>query len=268
MAEGKRYYWLKLKDDFFSSKRIKKLRKLAGGDTYLIIYLKMQLKALKTDGILKWTGLEEDFADELALDLDEEPDNVKVTLQFLASCGLIETSDNVNFLLPYVEENTGSEGASAQRMRDLRSRNASLCDGNVTDVLRISDGEIEIEKEKDIEIEKEIKKGGVFQRFAGSDKELSSALKEFNEFRNRKKKPMTDEAKERMCRKLEKFPREQWIEILHQSIDQGWTDIYPLKEQKVEQKQEGRNFKISNDPDKWAKDETFLQAIGDLMNGK
>ena len=34
---GKRYYWLKLQDDFFKSKRIKKLRKIAGGDTYTII---------------------------------------------------------------------------------------------------------------------------------------------------------------------------------------------------------------------------------------
>ena len=46
---NKRYYWLKLYDDFFSSLRIKKLRKLAGGDTYLAIYLKMQLLAMKSD---------------------------------------------------------------------------------------------------------------------------------------------------------------------------------------------------------------------------
>ena len=47
MAGNKRYYWLKLMDDFFDSKRIKKLRKMAGGDTYTIIYLKMQLLSLK-----------------------------------------------------------------------------------------------------------------------------------------------------------------------------------------------------------------------------
>ena len=286
MAEGKRYYWLKLKDDFFSSKRIKKLRKLAGGDTYLIIYLKMQLKALKTDGLLKWTGLEENFADELALDLDEEPDNVKITLQYLASCGLIETSDSVNFLLPYVAENTGSETAATQRWRDWKARQDMLESNTLptqsnalpTHNQHVAnvEKEIEIEKEKELEIEKDIeppkRQGGVFQRFAQGDKELASALKEFNEFRNRKKKPMTDEAKERMCRKLEKFPREQWIDILHQSIDQGWTDIYPLKgaENKETEKSAplNRNFKVSGDPDKWAKDESFLQAIGDLMNGK
>ena len=52
MSNGKRYYWLKLHDDFFNSKRIKKMRRMAGGDTYTIIYLKLQLMAMKKDGVL------------------------------------------------------------------------------------------------------------------------------------------------------------------------------------------------------------------------
>ena len=47
---GKRYYWLKLPDDFFRQKAIIKLRKIAGGDTYTVIYLKMLLTAIKQDG--------------------------------------------------------------------------------------------------------------------------------------------------------------------------------------------------------------------------
>ena len=116
----KRYYWLKLYSDFFSSVRIKKLRKLAGGDTYLTIYFKMQLLAMQHDGILRWSGLEDDFTSELALELDEEPENIKVTLAYLLSCGLAETDDNVNFFFPFAVSNVGSEGTSAQRMRDAR----------------------------------------------------------------------------------------------------------------------------------------------------
>jgi predicted phage replisome organizer len=137
---GKRYYWLKLQDGFFDSKRIKKLRKIAGGDTYTIIYLKMQLLAMKRDGVLEYSGLEDSFAAELALDLNEEPDNVSVTVSYLLSCGLLETADNREYFVPYSVENTGSEGTSAKRMRQLRERHASQ-----------SDGEIEIE----IEIDKE-----------------------------------------------------------------------------------------------------------------
>lgn len=155
MAEGKRYYWLKLKDDFFDSKRIKKLRKMAGGDTYTIIYLKMQLLAMKHDGIIKYTGLEASFAEELALDLDEEPDDVAVTLAYLTAVGLAETSDEVNFFFPYAVENVGSEGASAQRVREHRQRQALHCNTDVTETKRLSNGESESEKEIEKEIEKE-----------------------------------------------------------------------------------------------------------------
>lgn len=145
----KKYVWLKLKEDFFSSKRIKKLRKMAGGDTYTIIYLKMQLLSLKSDGVLSYTGLEDNFASELALDLDERPEDVQVVLMYLASCGLIETSDNVNFLLPYVVESTGKETDAAQRMREMRKRN------NVTPALRECYTEKEIEGDIDKEIDKD-----------------------------------------------------------------------------------------------------------------
>lgn len=164
MATEKRYHWLKLKDDFFSSKRIKKLRKLAGGDTYTIIYLKMQLVAMKHDGIITFTGLEKSFADELALELDENPENVTVTVQYLLSCGLLETSDDIHFFIPYAVENTQSEAASTQRSRLCRERKKTLqCNDRTTQLQQKNIGlqqncnvDIDIEKDIDTEIEKEI----------------------------------------------------------------------------------------------------------------
>ena len=150
MAEEKRYFWLRLYDDFFTSKRIKKLRKIAGGDTYVIIYLKMQLVAMKHDGTLKWSGLEENIADELALELDEDPANVEVTLQYLISCGLAEASNDLTeVFLPFSVKNVGSEGAAAQRMREYRTRkNSALPEHSCNDVTtpcEIGYGESEIE---------------------------------------------------------------------------------------------------------------------------
>ena len=171
-GKSDKYYWLRLKDDFFSSKRIKKLRKLAGGDTYVIIYLKMQLIAMKNDGIIQYTGLEKSFSEELSLDIDEDVDNVQVTLSYLISTGLAETSDNINFFFPYAVENVGSESSSAARVRALRARQkeqapalqcngeALHCNNNVhecnTEIER--DIEIEIEKEKESDIEKDTEK--------------------------------------------------------------------------------------------------------------
>lgn len=120
MERGKRYYWLKLYEDFFESKRIKKLRKL--GETCLIIYLKMQLKALKTDGVIEFAQVEDDFAEELALDLNEPVEYVRKTLDFLLDKGLCEITEPYTYYLPFVAYCTGSETASAQRSREYRQK--------------------------------------------------------------------------------------------------------------------------------------------------
>ena len=188
MAVGKRYYWLKLHDDFFDSKRIKKLRKMAGGDTYTIIYLKMQLLAMKTDGILKWTGLEPNISDELALDLDESPEDVNVTLSYLLACGLAETSDDINFFFPFAVSNTGSEGASAKRVRDHRDRVKALqCNTEVTQVKQMCNVEIEKEKEKEIETRDRDRekskptrhKHGLYQNVLLTDEDFETLKSEF-----------------------------------------------------------------------------------------
>ena len=162
MADGKKYFWLKLYSDFFTSKRVKRLRSLAGGDTYTIIYLKMQLKALTNDGYLYFDGVMDNFADELALDIDENADDVKVVIEYLLRTGLLEcTEGGKEWYLTYLKNCIGVETASAQRVRAFRERQkeqkALQCNTNVTEVKRLCSAEKEIEKEKDIEIDKKKK---------------------------------------------------------------------------------------------------------------
>lgn len=164
LGENKKYFWLKLYNDFFTSKRVKRLRSLAGGDTYTIIYLKMQLKALKDDGYLYFDDVMDDFAEELALDIDENADDVRVTIQYLSRVGLLESSENgKEYFLPYVQKCIGSETASTQRSRISRARKKEKevlqCNTDATPMQQIEtkcNTEIEIEKEldKDIETEK------------------------------------------------------------------------------------------------------------------
>lgn len=153
---AKRYYWLKLKEDFFEQRVIKKLRKIAGGDTYTIIYLKLQLLAMKNDGKLVFENVEEDFASEMALELDEDIENVKVTLMYLEKNNLIETISDEEYFLPEVLSVTGSETASAIRVREHREKKKALqCNNNVItkkqDVIEVKQ-ECNVEKEKEKEI--------------------------------------------------------------------------------------------------------------------
>lgn len=158
---AKRYYWLKLPEDFFRQKAIKKLRRIAGGDTYTVIYLKMLLLALKQEGKLFFEGVEDDFCDELALDLDEEPDNVKITIQFLIAQGLMQECADNEYILPECTNLTGSEDPSAARVRAYRSRKALQCNADVTEcnvAVASCNTEKEIEKETDTEIETDTEK--------------------------------------------------------------------------------------------------------------
>ena len=154
MSEPKRYFWLKLHKDFFQRKEIKRLRKIAGGDTYTIIYLKMLLRSIMSDGKLYFDGLEDDFASELALDLDEKEENVQITIQYLLKSGLLEMCSDEEYYLPDTKDSTGCETAVASRVRKHRERKKALqCNTNVTQVKQLCNGEIEIEKEKEKELE-------------------------------------------------------------------------------------------------------------------
>lgn len=96
---AKKYYWLKLKNDFFTQPKIKKLRRLAGGDTLTIIYLKLQLLSLQNEGKLYFEGIEDTFAEELSLTIDEDKDNILLTLQYLVHQGLIEEVEQDEYVL-------------------------------------------------------------------------------------------------------------------------------------------------------------------------
>ena len=159
MSEPKRYFWLKLHKDFFQRKEIKRLRKIAGGDTYTIIYLKMLLRSIMSDGKLYFDGLEDDFASELALDLDEKEENVQITVQYLLKSGLLEMCSDEEYYLPDTKDSTGCETAVASRVRKHREKQKALqCNTNVTQVKHLCNGEkekeLEIEKEKELEINK------------------------------------------------------------------------------------------------------------------
>lgn len=158
MAEPKRYFWLKLHKDFFQRKEIKRLRKIAGGDTYTIIYLKMLLRSIMSEGKLYFDGLEDDFAAEVALDLDESEENVQITITYLLNSGLLEMRSDDEYYLPDTKNSTGCETAVAARVRRHREKQKALqCNTDVTEMKHLCNGEIEkekeLDKEKDIEIE-------------------------------------------------------------------------------------------------------------------
>jgi len=166
---AKKFYWLKLKDNFFNQREIKKLRKIAGGDTFVIIYLKMQLLSIKTEGKIEFEATEDTMLEQLVLELDEDKENIGLTISYLVNHKLLEIVDN-DYVLPRACESIGKESDSAERVRRHREKKSLQCNdkkllGNKCNVT--SNTEIEIEKEKEIEkeIDKEINKENIYNVF-------------------------------------------------------------------------------------------------------
>ena len=153
--KNKRYFWIQLAQDFFKSKEMKLLRKIAGGDTHTIIYLKMMLISLEDGGHIYYDGLTDNLAEEIALVIDENVEDIKITLIFLESKGLLTRNSDRDYFLEQVPEMVGSETATARRVRKFRENKQALqCNTDETKC----NGDIDIDKEIDIEIEKDIDK--------------------------------------------------------------------------------------------------------------
>lgn len=162
----KRYFWLKLKEGFFNQKEIKKLRRIAGGDTYTIILLELQLLGLKENGYIFFSGIEDTLEEEIALELDEDVNNVKATLAYLTKIGWITVSEKCNTPCYIISQlDVGSETSSAARMRKMREAQknkfhllqSSHCDMPVIsgDKKMTTETELELEQELETELQQE-----------------------------------------------------------------------------------------------------------------
>ena len=176
-------------DNFFTQPRIKKLRKIAGGDTYTIIYLKMQLLSLNDGGRLFFEGIEENIIEEIALTIDEEIENVEVTFQYLLNQGLIVEITQNEYLMPETKLLIGSETSAAERMRKHRnSKKALQCYADVTNCYT------------DIDIEKDINKEYICAN-NGANGTLFDPKMHFEEFWNLyPKKVNKKKAKDKFCK--------------------------------------------------------------------
>lgn len=182
VVKNKRYYWIQLAQDFFKSKEMKLLRKIAGGDTHTIIYLKMMLISLEDGGHIYYDGLADNLAEEIALVIDENVEDIKITLIFLESKGLLTKINDRDYFLEQVPEMVGSETASTRRSRKHRELRGLHCNTIAT----TCNGDIDIEKDIDTEIEKDVDKNPVAliveeyqSRIAPLDGTQFELLKEF-----------------------------------------------------------------------------------------
>ena len=169
MADNKRYYWLKLPKDFFERKEVKLLRKLENGALYVLIYQKILLNALETDGEIYFDHLTDTPEEELAISINEEVEDVKNVLKFLLDKQLVTFSEDT-YLIEHFATLVGKEANSTERVRAYRERKKQETLHETNETLHVTNcntekrreeiekRRIDKEKEKEKEINKEINK--------------------------------------------------------------------------------------------------------------
>ena len=161
-----RYYWLKLKEDFFEDDAIEWLEEQKNGKEYALFYLKLCLKSLKSNGTLirrVGTMLVPYDTEKLAEITRSDFDTVVVAMELLKRIGLIEVLDSGAIYIASLADMVGSESRSAERVRLHRERKKQLtepqkalqCNTDVTESDAQCHREIELEKEIELEIDTE-----------------------------------------------------------------------------------------------------------------
>ena len=157
MSDNRKYYYLKLKENYFDDDSIVLLESMQDGVLYSNILLKLYLKSLKHGGRLQ---LDEDIpytAQMIATITRQQIGTVERALQIFLKLGLVEVLDSGTFYMSNIELLIGQSSTEAERKRAARLQNKALSAPR-TKVGHLSDirpPEIEIELEKEIEIEKE-----------------------------------------------------------------------------------------------------------------
>lgn len=118
---AKKYYWLKLKEDFFDDDAIEWLEEQPKGKEYALFYLKLCLKSLKTDGVLiriVGTMLVPYDMKKLSEITKTDFDTVVVAMELLKNIGLVEILENGEIFLPGLQQMVGSETQWAKYKRE------------------------------------------------------------------------------------------------------------------------------------------------------
>ena len=158
MSDNRKYYYLKLKENYFDDDSIVLLESMQDGVLYSNILLKLYLKSLKHGGRLQ---LDEDIpytAQMIATITRQQIGTVERALQIFLKLGLVEVLDSGTFYMSNIELLIGQSSTEAERKRAARLQNKALS------ALRTSGGHLsdirppEIELEKEIEIKREIEK--------------------------------------------------------------------------------------------------------------
>ncbi|HAQ6478792.1 phage replisome organizer N-terminal domain-containing protein [Enterococcus faecium] len=186
MSDNKRYYYLKLKENFFDSDEMVLLESMPDGYIYSNILLKLYLRSLKHEGKLMFNDRIPFNSTMLATITRHSVGVVEKAVQIFRDLQLIDVLDNGAIYMSDIQSFIGKSSTEADRKREYRkkieeAKRNLITGGQVSDKCpdkTTPELEIEIEKDIDIDIDKEEKKGKYSDEHLRLAKKLQSNLTE------------------------------------------------------------------------------------------
>lgn len=163
--EGK-FYWLKLKKDFFKRHDIRIVEDMPNGKDYILFYLKMLVESVDHEGELRFSDSIPYNEQMLATITNTNVDLVRSAMQVFTSLNMIEVMDDQTIFMSEVQRMIGSavDNDNANRQRRFRERkkeeiteSVTKCNAGVTQTVTKDNESKSIELEKELELEKESK---------------------------------------------------------------------------------------------------------------
>ena len=157
MAEAKKFYWLKLKRDFFKRHDIRIIEEMENGKDYILFYLKMLLESIDHEGELRFSETIPYNEKMLSVITNTNIDIVRSALKVFAELNMLEIYDDHTIYMTEVKKLTGCETEYAKKKREYRQKLLTVRqkEDNVRQEI-----EIELEKEIELELDKEKEKEG------------------------------------------------------------------------------------------------------------
>lgn len=187
MADNKKYYYIRLKENFFDSDEIKLLESVPNeGYKFSNILLKMYLKSLKYNGRLMFNERIPFNKEMLATVTNHSIGDITRAIDMFKKFGLIEVLETGEIYMLDIQSYIGRTSTESDRKRQYRKEISDKKQIG-TNVQQLSakfppEIELEIDIEKELEIKKEIDK----TLLSGSDEPDHVPYKEIVDYLNEK----------------------------------------------------------------------------------
>lgn len=164
MSDNKKYYYMRLKENFFDDDNMLILESMPDGYLYCNILLKLYLRSLKDNGRLMLNGRIPYNPQMLATVTRHQIGTVERALNIFKELGLIEVLDNGAIYMMDIQNYIGKSSSEADRQREYQNRLKSekelgnalpeeSCKESCKKSNKKSTPELELEKELDTERE-------------------------------------------------------------------------------------------------------------------